>query len=211
MRTVALIPARAGSRRLPGKNWALIGKLPLWALAVKHARDSGVIDRVAITTDDETILQKLNVVDMAICRPPSLAMDDTPMFSVVQHADSAMVAAGWSYDAICILQPTSPLRSPDDVSACVGMMAEGIESVVSVTDATDDVAFVVRHARRLERLPPIVVPNGAVYVLSTEALRAGRDWYGPYAYAYRMPKERSVDVDTAVDLHLARLLAAGGA
>lgn len=206
MKVAALIPARAGSKRLTNKNWAEVAGKPLWLLAVEHAKQSGAIDRIAISTDDEHILLAAKA-DLAIPRPLSLARDDTVMLAVVRHADAAMAAAGWDHDAICILQPTSPLRSPADVAACVDMMGKGVESVVSVTEAADDVAFVVRHAQRLERLPPIVVPNGAVYVLSTEALRAGRDWYGPYAYAYRMPKERSIDVDTEVDLRLARLLA----
>ena len=205
MRTLGLIPARAGSVRLPRKNVAQIGNRSL----VEIAADCGIaagLDLVCVSTDDSEIMAMLGgrVEIEIIPRPSLLAHADTAMLPVVHHAVRYLNQA---FDAIVLLQPTSPLRTADDVTACLTMLREtGGDAVVSVTDGADDVAFHVRFAHRLEKIPDIVVPNGAVYVLRTSALEQGHDWFSGVTYAYRMPKDRSVDIDTQADLDFARFV-----
>lgn len=211
MRVAALIPARKNSRRIPDKNRCEVGGVPLWRHAVQHAIDSGVIDAILISSDDPAILADAAMfgvrseVRIWSCHQPQFKQTYDVMRHVVLHGDKEL-QENFNFDAtaICLLQPTSPLRTGDDIARCVGKLTEGVDSVVSVAEGPDDIAFQIRHAGRLEQIPPIVVPNGAIYLIKTSVLRAGGHWYGPYAYAYQMPKERSIDIDNEIDLEMAQ-------
>lgn len=206
MKVLGIIPARAGSKRLHNKNTAELGGLPLWRHALKHAEASGVIAATVLSTNDAAI--KASSMDVwTIDRPEELARDDTEMLPVIRHAvDEVHRLTQPLFEAVCILQPTSPFRTGADIAACVRIMCEtGARSVVSVFDGPDDLAFVVRHANRLERLPHILVPNGAIYLLTVEALNSGEGWYGDHAYGYKMPRDRSLDINVSFDLEVARL------
>lgn len=209
MKVAALIPARKQSRRLPQKNWREVGGHPLWGHAVHHAYASQVCDPLVVSTDDELIQVEVRKYQfessVVVIEQPQFPQSYNVMLDVVRHADGALQHLGINVDAICLLQPTSPLRTPEDVSKCVLMLASpAVESVVSVTEGADDIAFQVRWAGRLEKLPAIVIPNGAIYAIKTDILRAGGSWYGPHTYAYFMPKERSIDIDNEVDLEMAQ-------
>jgi CMP-N,N'-diacetyllegionaminic acid synthase len=207
MKVLGIIPARAGSKRLPGKNVAELGGKPLWRHAVDHAKESGMIEPVVLTTNDPAVLATAQDV-WTINRPDDLAQDDTEMFPVVQHAHERIkLLTGGIFDAVCVLQPTSPFRTAADIANCVALMQDtGAESVVSVFDGPDDLAFKVRHAGRLERLPTIVIPNGAIYLLRVDKLERGEDWYGDHAYGYVMPRDRSLDINVAFDLAVAQFM-----
>jgi CMP-N,N'-diacetyllegionaminic acid synthase len=209
VKALAIIPARGGSVRLPRKNLALIGGKTMTQHAVDCAHASGVCRWVVVSTDDEEIAAKTGNATI-IRRPAHLADRELPMIERVRHifeqAQDSIWKPGFA-SSIVLLQPTSPLREPEDVAACVRLMQEtGADSVVSVTAGDVDTGFQIRHAKRLEPIKNIVVCNGAVYVLSVDHLLRGGDWYSGEAYGYVMPKERSVDVDTAADLEVARLL-----
>jgi CMP-N-acetylneuraminic acid synthetase len=128
------------------------------------------------------------------------------MLDVLKHADNEMWARDIDPEGWVILQPTSPLRTAADVQNCVTLLdCKSVDSVVSVTQGADDIAFQSRHAGRLERIPDVLVPNGAVFGIRTSVLRDGGYWYGDYAFRYLMPKERSIDIDCELDLEMARL------
>lgn len=203
MKTLAIIPARGGSVRLPRKNLALIGGKTLTQIAVDCAHASHACDEVVVSTDDDEIAYSTKRAKI-LMRPPHVANRELPMIQRVRHIVDQV---GGNWDATVLLQPTSPLRGPEDVLACVRLWdGNNADSVVSVTAGDVDTGFQIRHARRLEPIKNIVVCNGAVYVLSVDHLLRGGDWYSGEAYGYLMPKERSVDVDTADDLEVARLL-----
>jgi CMP-N,N'-diacetyllegionaminic acid synthase len=206
MKTMALIPARAGSRRLRNKNTTELGGLPLWRHAVGHARASGVIDHIAVSTNDPEIIKCADASFVLLERPDNLAQGQSgSMIHVVRHAVETLKKTH-EFDAICILQPTSPFRTGADIAACVDMLDQrGVESVVSVTKGPDDLAFVIRHANRMDRLPNIVIPNGAIYAMKVDVIERGDDWYGAYAYGYVMPNERSLDINIGFDLEVAKL------
>ncbi len=207
MKTIAVIPARAGSKRLPNKNISDLGGKPLLCWTLEAALDSNVFDDVYVSTDSYIIGEIANEwarMPVVLDRSPSLAEDDTPMLSVVLD-----VANHVPCDLIFLLQPTSPFRTAQDIiNVYDQMMASQGDAVVSVTDATSDMVFQVGHANRMRPRHDIVVPNGAIYAISTEALLRGEDWYSGVSYVYRMPKDRSLDIDTEVDLELARMMLA---
>ena len=196
---MALIPARAGSKRLHNKNNADLGGMPLWRHSVAHARASGVCDTIVVSTNDAAI--KPDGSFYYLHRPDQLCTDEATTLSCVLHAHDSLPG----YDAICILQPSSPFRTGRDVAVCIEMCSfAGVDSVVSVTRGPDDLVFLKRHASRLERLLDVLIPNGAIYVVKTSVLEAGGDWYGEYTYGYIMPKDRALDINVQWDLEVAR-------
>src|SRR5689334_8446134 len=203
---LGLIPARRGSVRLPDKNLRLLAGKSLVRRAVECARGCESLTAIAVSTEDEAIAaEAITAGAVHIARPPELATAETPMLPVLRHAYDFLECS--DLEAIVLLQPTSPLRTSQDIVNCIELCNEtGADAVVSVTDGGSDVAYHVRHARRLERIPHVVIPNGAVYVLRVSSMLAGYDWFSGETYAYEMPKDRSIDIDTAQDFEIARII-----
>jgi CMP-N-acetylneuraminic acid synthetase len=221
---LGVVTARAGSKGLPGKNLKVLAGKPLLAYTVDAARTSGVLDRVILSTEDEQIAEVGRELgcDVPFMRPRDLAQDDTPHLPVIQHAVRWMQErASYTPDAVMILQPTSPLRSAEDVRAAVDVLERSrADSVVSVSEVpphthpmrvlrVDDsgaaVLFVtgepVRHRiNRRQDLPAAWVMNGAIYLCRTGVLFAGSpSLYGDRVVVYRMPADRGLSIDDARD------------
>lgn len=111
---LGIVPARAGSKGVPGKNIRPLAGRPLIEYTARAARESGVLDRVVLSTDSAEIADagRRCGLEAPFMRPPELAADDTPMLPVVRHAIDTLAASGWVADVIVLLQPTSPLRRP---------------------------------------------------------------------------------------------------
>ncbi len=201
----------------------LAGK-PLLAYTIETARRSGALDRVILSTEDEAIAAAGRDLgcDVPFMRPFNLALDDTPHLPVIQHAARWMQErAGYRPDAVMILQPTSPLRSGEDITAALALLVRsGADSVLSVSevpahahpmrtlrvdDADQAVLFVsgepVRNRiNRRQDLPPAWLMNGAIYACRTRVLFAAEpSLYGNRVVAYRMPAERSISIDDLED------------
>ena len=134
---LGLIPARAGSKGLPGKNIRLLHGKPLLVYAAEAARASGVVDRVVLSTDSEQIAEigRASGLEAPFLRPAELAQDDTAMLPVIEHALTSLEEQGWAPQIIVLLQPTSPLRTPAHIRQSVDMLQEtGADSVVSVIE-----------------------------------------------------------------------------
>lgn len=218
-RTLALIPARGGSKGIPRKNIRSIAGKPLIAWTIEAALRSGLLDAVVVTTDDPEIAEvaRRAGAQVPFLRPAALAQDDTPGIAPVLHALDMLPG----YDAVLLLQPTSPLRSTVDIDACLGLaQTRHAVSVVSVTepDTHPDWTYRLDADQRLTRLsgdapatrrqdlPPVVTLNGALYYARTDWLRQGQQLVAPVTLAYLMPRARSVDIDTLLDWQLAELL-----
>ena len=224
MKVLGVITARAGSKGLPGKNVKLLAGKPLLAYTIHAARASNALDSVILSTEDEQIadLGRQLGCDVPFIRPRDLAQDDTPHLPVIQHAVQWMKdRANYSPDAVMILQPTSPLRQPEDIRAAVELLNRSrADSVVSASEVPahahpmrvlriDDtgaaVLFVsgdrVRHRiNRRQDLPEAWVMNGAIYVCRTRVLFASEpSLYGDRVMVYRMPAERGLSIDDARD------------
>jgi CMP-N,N'-diacetyllegionaminic acid synthase len=207
VKTIALIPARAGSRRLLNKNIIDLGGKPLIAWTLDVAHRAKLFDTVAVSTDSPQIATIASQYEdtLVLERPTYLAKDDTPMLDVVRHVAELQ----HEFDAIFLLQPTSPFRTEADILAAYDMLkhSQG-DAVVSVTDGPCDLVFQVGHANRMRSRTDMVVANGAIYGITMSALFSGEDWYSGISYAYYMPKDRSLDIDTEGDLEIARAMIA---
>jgi CMP-N,N'-diacetyllegionaminic acid synthase len=222
MTVLALIPARDGSKGIPGKNLAVIGGKPLIGWSITAAQASGVVDRILVSTDSRTI------ADVAIAygaeapwlRPAELSTDDALVLAVARHALNEFErtdAADW----VILLQPTSPLRSHDDIRNALELAQQrNAQSVIGVTAThihpawlftIDESGELNRHvsapaSTQRQQRASYYVPNGAIYIVKAEVLRGGGSWYDAGALAYVMPAERSLDIDTPWDLRLAELI-----
>jgi CMP-N,N'-diacetyllegionaminic acid synthase len=136
-RVLGIVPARGGSKGVPGKNVRLLGGRTLLDYTATAARESGVVDRMVLSTDSSEIADagRRAGLEVPFMRPSTLAQDDTPMLPVVQHAVATLAAEGWTPDVIVLLQPTSPLRLPWHVRDAVTMLRETkADSVVTVVE-----------------------------------------------------------------------------
>ena len=224
--TVAIIPARGGSKGIRRKNIALLAGRPLIWHTIQAALGSRYLDRVVVSTEDERIARvSVECGAVVVSRPSELAGDETPTLPVLQHAIAHLENVGrLSIGMVVVLQPTSPLRIAEDVDRAVEKMKEtGCDSVVSVCELEHPLEWVltidgdrVRHlveavegvtrrqdARRLYR------PNGAVYITRRDVIMKEDRVLGVDTRAYVMPPERSVDIDTELDLKLAEVILAG--
>jgi len=219
-----LIPARAGSQGLPGKNRMKLGNLSLVGHACQQALASQ-ISRTFLDTDDLTLIDevKQQFPDIVIpyVRPTKLSLPDTEAMEVIEHFLQWVESSSYPMcDAICWLQPTTPLRTNQDIDSCLKLLAEA-ESVVSMT-ATGGISpykmktltpkgFLEPVLSELsvtnrQKLPPTYICNGAVFLAKVSHLRDNKTFYGARTAAYVMPKIRSVNIDDEVDFALAQLL-----
>jgi len=221
MKALFLIPARGGSKGLPGKNLALVGGIPLVGRAVRVARQvaAGLPgSRVVCSTDDPAIAEAAQEwgAEVPFVRPDDLATDDARSLDVVRHA---LRALDEEFEVVVLLQPTSPLTEPKDILGSLELFRMTGEPVVSVCRAEHpgewhrrmDLAgrlsavLPISSAERRQKVAPTYRPNGAVYVASPAQVR-GEGFWTAETRGFIMPTERSVDVDTAADLEVARAL-----
>ncbi len=222
---LAVIPARAGSKGVPGKNVAMVGGKPLLTWTIACARTAKCVERVVVSTEDErtAAIAKKNGAEVPFLRPLALARDDTPGIDPLLHVVEWLgVNEGYFPEWIFLLQPTSPLRTSEDVDRAYALAHErSALVVVSVTETRHHPFWCqtigetgrLSHFLNLEKsyntrqeLPKTYSPNGAIYLIQREFLLAQRSFYGGSAYPYIMPEERSLDIDTAWDLYLADLI-----
>jgi CMP-N-acetylneuraminic acid synthetase len=222
---VALIPARGGSKGLPGKNLRRLAGHSLIEYAARAARESAVVDRAVLTTDDEEIAAEGRRVglDVPFLRPPHLAQDDTPMQPVIEHALAALAEDGFVPEIVLLLQPTSPLRTPDHLRTAVRILREsGAASVVSVVELPRHLSpdyvmriedgalepFLPEGARvtRRQDARPAYVRDGTVYAFWTRTLVEGGSIYGARCLPLLVNAPESITIDTQADWDAAERL-----
>jgi N-acylneuraminate cytidylyltransferase len=217
---LAIVPARGGSKGIPGKNVRALAGKPLIAWTIEEARKSRVIDRLVASSDDEGILSVARQYgcETPFVRPSELARDDTPGVLPVLHAIEALP----NFDIVVLLQPTSPLRVVADIDDCLCLVADTRPSVVTVTESAKNPYWMYRLGTE-DRLQPILpyqdvvtrrqdaaptyALNGAVYAVAVDWLRTGRTLVeAGVTVGLRMPPERSIDIDTELDFAWAQFL-----
>ena len=227
MRVLAVITARGGSKGLPRKNVRPLAGKPLIVHTIEAALGLGArLHRLIVSTDDEEIaaISRAAKSDVPFLRPPGLARDDTPSLPVVQHATGFVEAQeSRPFDWILLLQPTSPLRTTQDLEAALDLASDGKASaVISVFEANDSHPLKMnvvedgllrpydpRRAegvRRQDFTPPVYKTNGAVYLVRRDVLMEDDSLWGDAPRPLVMPAERSLDIDTELDFALAELL-----
>jgi CMP-N,N'-diacetyllegionaminic acid synthase len=213
-KVLAVIPARGGSKGLPGKNILPVGGQPLIGYSIGAAKASAAVDRVIVSSDDDAIIAAARACgcDVPFRRPDELATDTAASIDVVLHALDQVPG----YDYVVLLQPTSPLRTAADIDAACERLAEsGALACVSVSpveqspywmyqisDAGDlrPVLDLPAGVSRRQDLPPVYTLNGAIYVANVSWLRRNRTFLTAETVPYVMPTERSLDIDTYADV-----------
>ncbi len=219
MRILGLIPARGGSKGIPRKNIRDIAGKPLIAWTIDAALSSRLINSVVVSTDDPEISEvalKFGA-EVPFQRPTELSTDFTPGIEPVLHALGLLP----SFDAVVLLQPTSPLRSTKDIDNCIELLLQtAAKAVVSVTAAKNHLAWnyqidsegrlepVINSSQitRRQDLPKVYSLNGAIYASHVSFLTEERNFLGKQTLAYVMPPERSVDIDDILDFRIAEML-----
>lgn len=218
---LGLIPARGGSKGIPRKNVREMAGAPLIAHTIEAALDADQLDRTVVSTDDGEIARvaRESDADVPFQRPAELATDDAATEPVIEHALTYLAETeDYDPDAVVLLQPTSPLRTSDDVDEAIDRYErENATSLVAVTpdhsnrwrrteDGAERVTYSDGPTRRQEREPEFV-ENGAIYVTDTERFLATGDIRIGHTALYEMTEAASVDVDTEFDLWLADQIA----
>ena len=219
MRILGLVPARGGSKGIPRKNIRPLAGKPLIAWSIEAARSSRLLDTVVVSTDDAEIaaVARAHGALTPFMRPAELARDDTPGVDPVLHALRQLP----EFDAVVLMQPTSPLRVVADIDACIDQAGTlQADCVVSVCEPGRHPAWMYRiderqrlrplleqpAATRRQDLPAVYAANGALYFAKADWLARTRTFMTAETAAFVMPPERSVDLDTLMDWKLAELL-----
>jgi CMP-N,N'-diacetyllegionaminic acid synthase len=228
MRVLGVIPARGGSKGIPRKNVALLNGRPLISYTISSAMSSGRLTRTIVSTDDpETIATAASFgADAPFLRPAELARDDTPMLPVLVHAVNWIEEHGDRFDAVCLLQPTNPMRTAADIDGCIHLMeSTGADTVVTVLpvphvynphwvyepDGNGNLRLSTGESDpipRRQQLPPAFHREGSVYIVRRNVLMEQNTLYGERVAGYRMEPERSVNIDEPRDWTRATALVA---
>jgi len=228
MNVLAVIPARGGSKSIPGKNLAEVDGRPLISYVIEAARNARRLDRVVVSTEDDEIARVARDwgVEVPFRRPDELATDHVSIIPVVQHALQEMDGVGFRADLVVSLQPTSPFLEAEDIDRAVLKLEEtGADSVVSVQPIAHEHPFWVKsldgdqvvpfneytNESYLQRqdLPPAFIYDGGIFARTRSLLEhwSGRDFcLGSDIRAIVLGGRKSVHVDDALHLELVRVM-----
>ncbi|MCG3175906.1 MAG: CMP-N,N'-diacetyllegionaminic acid synthase [Candidatus Omnitrophica bacterium] len=229
MNRLCTLCARGGSKGVPNKNLRPIAGKPLIAYSLLQARESGLFDHIAVSSDSQAILDEARRwgADLLVRRPAELATDECPKIPVIRHAvEEAERMAGSRCAVVVDLDATSPLRSVEDVRGCVRLL-ESDPSAANVITGTrarrspyfnlieEDVSGGYRPVKPLTRpivrrqdAPRCYDMNASIYVWRRPALFAGETVFGPGSRLFEMSEETAVDVDTEFDWRIVEYLLA---
>lgn len=225
LRVLGIIIARGGSKGLPRKNIRLLAGKPLIAYTIEAAQKARRLDRCVLSTEDEEIAEVARQwgAEVPFMRPPELARDDTLAFPVLRHAMRWLEEReGYIPDYVLCLQPTTPLRTAEDIDKSIEIAIEkDADAVVGYARAkqhphwmkriTEDgrlVEFLPMERAYLRRqgVPELYHVSGSIYLAKRSLLLAKDSFYTDKTYAYVVPQERAIDIDTIWDLRLAELM-----
>jgi CMP-N-acetylneuraminic acid synthetase len=223
---LAVIPARGGSKGIPGKNIRDLNGKPLIAYAIEAALGaSDILYKTVVSTDCEDIkaVAEKYGAEVPFIRPAEFATDTATSLSVMQHAVKTIEEMdGTTIDWTMLIQPTNPLILISDIKNAVQAIDNKCTSIVSAKDATDchplkiltqtqdgSLKYYSDQAPdnvRRQDLPPVYLRNGSIYMTRRDTLMTQNTLYGDHILPYIMPPERSIDIDTEFDLKLAEFI-----
>ncbi|WP_459820023.1 acylneuraminate cytidylyltransferase family protein [Campylobacter concisus] len=221
-RFLAIVPARGGSKGLPGKNIKELCGKPMVVHTIEQALKSKYISDVIISTDSKDI-EKIAIEHGAksyFLRPKYLASDNAKVIdNYIYTIDRLNKYFGYSIKSFVSLQPTSPLRNTEDIDGAIELFInKNADSVISYTEEyhpiewhkyiTKDGKFENIFEERLlnrQEIRKTYFPNGAVFVFDYNLIKQNK-YYGDNSYAYIMPRERSIDIDTIEDFRYAEFI-----
>lgn len=222
-RLAAVIPARGGSKRLPGKNARTFFDHPLIAYSIAAAQTSGLFSRIVVSTDDASIGRIAEWYGAEyLKRPPELATDAAGLIEVALHFLDALAQDGFAPEAFCQLMPNCPLRRAEDIRAHHERFAERSFQISTVRYRGVYPHWALRREANGEgrwlfgeylvpsqELGVPVCPTGAIWWARSDAFRQQRAFYGQPFFIEEMDATRGLDIDHAGELELAELLVRG--
>ena len=224
LKIIAIIPARGGSKELPRKNIKLLNGKPLIAYTIEAALKSKFIDRVFVSTEDDEIAKiSKNFGAEIIQRPKYLAEDNSLRRDVIKHAIQTLKSKmNYEPEVIVYLQPTSPLRTVNDIDSALKLFfMNEYDSVISVCESSESPywSLIIKNKiiiplfewdyflnKKRQDLPSTYILNGALYIMSTKKFIQNNNLFSKRTLPYIMPIERSIDIDKDLDFKLAELL-----
>lgn len=225
-RVLALVPARGGSKGLPGKNVRSFCGRPLIQWSIDTALACDEIDAVLVSTDDDQIAAVAAAAgaEVPFLRPPDLADDTASSIDVVIHALDFLKSKGRVFDIVLLLEPTSPLREVADIHVALQRMVDtGADAIVSVCRAeSTHPAFMFRTTVqgrlepfmsvsptgvRRQEIEPLFYLEGSLYASTVEALRKRRSFYHEDTLAYEVAKWKALEIDDIEDFQMVEAIA----
>jgi len=226
MNILAVIPARGDSKSIPRKNIAKVNGKPLISYTISAALEVDCLTDIVVSTEDAEIakISKKLGAQVPFIRPLNLASDDAQSFPVIEHALHFMEKVrGFKYDAILMLQPTSPLRTSKHINDSIDLFnSQKCDSVVSIVSVGGN------HPLRMKRfegnklvnyidqgfwnmrprqiLPDVYIRNGAIYLVRRDVIIKQSQLIGTMCLGYVMGDIQSVNIDAPIDLMVAELL-----
>jgi len=214
-RVLAVVPARGGSKGVPHKNLRRVNGRPLIAFTIEEAARSAYIDRLVLSSEDPELIAAAAALgcEAPFVRPAEYATDTAKTVDVILHAVQALPG----FELVVGLQPTSPLRTREDIDGCLEwMMEHRADCCVSVSESEESPYWMFRlnessklvrildveTINRRQDLPVCYSLNGAIYAAEIDWLNQTRSFVTSETLAYVMPSERSLDIDTERDLEV---------
>jgi len=216
---LGVIPARGGSKGIPRKNIKVLKGKPLIAYTIEVAKQSSLISHLIVSTDDKETAEIARAygAEVPFLRPKELARDKTPGLPVIQHAIRFMEGKlGTEFDYVVILQPTSPLRTVEDIDKTIQLLIDtGADSAVSLVeteasshpmkmkklDGSRVLPYSIAEPEGIRRqdLPTVYKRSGAVYAQTRKLVIDKGMLYGDHIVGHVVPQERSIDIDDEFD------------
>ena len=218
MKILAIIPARGGSKGLQGKNIKVLGNKPLISYSIQQAIESNCFSEIIVSTDDEqiAIIARNFGAEVPFIRPSELAEDASSSISVVQHAVAFLEDRGEFFDAVCLLQPTSPFREKGFISKAISTFIKNkSDSLISVLQVPDEynphwvfepnkkglLAIATGEKeiiKRRQELPNSFFRDGSIYLTKVETIKKGSFYGNSISYIESNP-DLYVNIDTLAD------------
>jgi CMP-N,N'-diacetyllegionaminic acid synthase len=223
MKSIAIIPARSGSKGLKDKNIKLLNGKPLMAYTIEAALKSEQFDDVMVSTDSEKYAEiaKSFGAKVPFLRSAETSTDKASSWDTVAEVLGRYAENGQTFETLCLLQPTSPFRTAEDIKKAYKLYnSKASFAVISVCEAEHSplwcghlpesgefLNFINQDAMKQRQAGgKFYRLNGAIYIVNCEKFKTDRYFYQSGSFAYIMPQERSIDIDTALDFRMAEFL-----
>lgn len=217
-----IIPARGGSKGIPGKNIKLLNDKPLIAYTIDAAKEVTLNDHIFVSTDSEEIKRVAEGLGLKVpfLRPPHLATDEANSYDVVMHVVDYLLNKGITPNPIILLQPTSPFRNAIHIKEALSLYSDDIDMVVSVTETKSNPYYSLFEENkegflqkskegdftRRQDCPKVWEYNGAIYIMNLNSLKSGSIGDFKKIKKYEMAEENSLDIDTPLDWMIAETI-----
>lgn len=222
MRILGIIPARGGSKGVPDKNIKILGDKPLIAYTISQALESNLVSKIIVSSDNDAIIETAIAfgAEVPFVRPEHLATDAASSIAVVQHAVAFLEAQGEFFDAVCLLQPTSPFREKGFIDKAIAAFTEkNTDALISalpvphelnphwvfepdqcgfLTISTGEIEIITRR----QDLPPAFFRDGSIYITKIESIKKDSFYGDSLSYIESNP-DLYVNIDTMADWFLA--------